>query len=149
MARGIYRVLRAHPYWTPLLAHTSGLPPSGLDFIERLMKLMLQEGFAAEEAMRAYGCVMSFAVGSVLFERIMTDDGDVIAKRLALVKELGARAPDRYSSLAVVAAKVDQFRWDDVFELGIRSLLAGIEAQCVRPGERPPTRRRRLTATRR
>ncbi len=143
MARRIRRVMREHPHWTPLLAHTSGLPRSGLGFIDALMKLLLKDGFAIETAMRAYGCVMSFAVGSVMFERIMMDDGDVIAKRLALVRELEGRAPGKYASLASVAAKVDQWRWDDVFELGICSLLAGIEAQRLGPGQRKPKGRPR------
>ena len=142
IARGVYRVMREHPNWTPLLAHDSGLPPAGLGFIDALWELMLKEGFALEDAMRAYGCVMSFAVGSVLFERIMMGTGDPIATRLALLKELVGRTTGQYASLASVAAKVDRWRWDDVFELGIRSLLAGIEAKCARP-KRQPTRRSR------
>lgn len=67
IARGAYRILRDHPNWTPLLAHDGGLPSSGFGFINDLWESMLKEGFAVEDAMRAYGCVMSFAVGSVLF----------------------------------------------------------------------------------
>jgi hypothetical protein len=107
---------------------------------------MLKEGFAIEDVLRAYGSVMSFAIGSVLFERIMMgDEGDVIAKRLVLLKELVGHAPGRYVSLATVAAKVDRWRWDDVFELGLRSLLAGIETQCApraRHAQRRPRARR-------
>jgi hypothetical protein len=136
IAGGAYRVMREHPNWTPLLAHDSGPPSSGLGFIDELWDRMLNEGFAVEDAMRAYGCVMSFAVGSVLFERIMMGAGDVIAKRLALLKGLVNNAPARYASLASVAAKVDRWRWNDVYELGIRSLLTGIEAQCARPERR-------------
>ena len=133
VAQAVYRVLREHPNWTPLLAHHSGLPPAGLGFIDELLERMLKEGFALEDAMRAYGCVMSFAVGSVLFERILMGGGDVIAKRLVLLKELVDRAPGRYVSLASVAGKIDRWRWDDVFELGIRSLLTGIETRYARP----------------
>jgi AcrR family transcriptional regulator len=134
VARSVYRVLREHPNWMPLLAHDSGLPPSGLGFIDELWGLMLKDELALEDAMHAYGCVMSFAVGSVLFERIMMGGGDVISKRLALLKELVGSAPGRYASLASVAAKIDRWSWDDVFELGLRSLLAGIEAKRARPG---------------
>jgi AcrR family transcriptional regulator len=143
VARGVHRVMGEHPHWTPLLAHDSGLPPSGLAFIDGLWAVMLKEGFAIEDVLRAYGSVMSFAIGSVLFERIMMGtEGDVIAKRLALLKELVGRAPGQYGSLATVAAKVDRWRWDDVFELGIRSLLAGIETQCA-PSARHARRRPR------
>ena len=133
IARGAYRVLRDHPNWTPLLAHDGGLPSSGFGFINDLWESMLKEGFAVEDAMRAYGCVMSFAVGTVLFERTMMGAGDVLAKRLALLKKLVESTPGQYASLASVAAKVDRWRWDDIFELGIRSLLTGIEANCARP----------------
>jgi AcrR family transcriptional regulator len=143
VARAAHRVMREHPNWTPLLALDSGLPPVGLALIDELWGLMLKEGFALEDAMGAYACVMSFAVGSVLFERIMMGAGDVVAKRLALLKELVGRAPNRYTSLASVTARVDRWRWDDVFELGIRSLLAGIEAKCA-PTSRRSRRRTRV-----
>jgi AcrR family transcriptional regulator len=136
IARGVHRVMREHPNWTPLLARDSGVPRSGFGFINELWELMLKEGFAVEDTMRAYGCVMSFAVGSVLFERIMVGGGDVIAKRLVLLKEILARAPEQFASLSSVAAQLDNWRWDDVFDLGIRSLLSGIESHCARPKHR-------------
>jgi AcrR family transcriptional regulator len=147
IARDVYRVMREHPNWTPLLAHASGLPPSGIDFIDELWELMLKGGFALEDAMRAYGAMMSFAVGSVLFERTMMGSGDVLTKRLTLLKELVIRAPGRYASLASVAAKIDRWRWDDVFDLGLRSLLTGIEAKCA-PPERRSGRRPRVSRAR-
>jgi AcrR family transcriptional regulator len=148
IARGVYRTMREHPNWKPLLTHESGPPPSGLGLIDKLLELMLKDGFSVEDAMRAYGCLMSFAVGSVLFEGIMMGGGDVVTKRLALLKELVGRSPGRYASLAAVAAKVERWRSDDVFELGIRSLLGGIEdsrARSRRPG-RPQARATRRRA---
>jgi hypothetical protein len=41
------------------------------------------------------------------------------------LKERVGNAPGRDASLASVAAKIDRWSWDDVFELGPRSLLAG------------------------
>lgn len=144
MGRGIYRVMREHPHWMPLVAHDSGIPPSGLPLIDELLGLMLTDGFVLEDALRAYGCVMSFALGSVQFERMMTGAGDVAAKRLASLKELG-RTSGTYANLASVAAKVDRWRWDDVVELGFESLLTGIEAKYVRPERRLKGRPRRAT----
>jgi AcrR family transcriptional regulator len=148
IARGVYRVMREHPNWTPLLARDSGVPRSGFGFINELWELMLKEGFAVEDTMRAYGCVMSFAAGSVLFERIMMGAGDVIEKRLALLKGILDRAPGQFASLSSVAAKVDHWRWDDVFDLGIRSLLSGIESHCARPERRSVRGRRTRSAGR-
>jgi len=148
IARSLYQVMREHPEWTPLLGHNSGLPPAGLGFLDRLLELMPKGGVAFDDAMRAYASVMSFAVGSVLFERIMMGSGDVMEQRLVLLKEVMGRSSGRYSSLASVAAEVDRWRWDDVFELGIGSLLVGIEAKCGPSGRKsrrrvPPVRARR------
>jgi hypothetical protein len=78
----------------------------------------------------------------VQFERAMMADGEVVARRFALARELAVRAPGRYASLAPVAAKVDRWCWDDVFELGIRSLLAGIQPKGPRPESDAPRRPR-------
>jgi hypothetical protein len=111
--------------------------------VDALMELMLKDGVAAADAMRAYGCVMSFAVGSAQFERVMMGGGDVAARRFALVRELAARAPGRYASLTAVAAKVDRWCCDDLFDLGIRSLLSGIDPKCPPEGHAPRTPRAR------
>ena len=116
-ARGLNRVMREHPSWTPLLVHHSGPTTSVFGFVDELMALMLKEGFAFEHALHAYGCMLSFAAGSVLFERLMLGGGDLVAKRLALLKELVLSTPGQYTSLASAAAKIDRWRWEDVFEL--------------------------------
>lgn len=139
VARGVFRTMREHPDWTPLLAHGSGPPGFALGFFDELLELMQEDGVSLEDAIRAYGCVMSFAIGSVLFEHLMTGGGDVIAKRLALLKELVARAPSRHANLASIAGKLDRWSFDDVFELGLRSLLIGIEAK--RTTRSPRTKR--------
>jgi AcrR family transcriptional regulator len=145
LARGIYQVMREHPNWTPVMAHRSGPATSGLAFIEDSLRSMMKDGFALEEAMRAYGCAMSFAVGSALWDRIIMGAGDGPQQFLARLKELPVRAPGQHASLASAAAKTDRWVWDEVFEHGIRSLLMGIEAQCARSGRqsnRPPRARR-------
>lgn len=148
IARAVFGVMRDHPNWVPLMARGGAPPPSALEFFDEIIELMLKDGFALEDTIRAYACAMSFAVGTVLFERMMLGGGDVVSKRLALLKELLGRTPDRYANLSSVAAKVDRWSFDDVFDLGIRSLLEGIEAECVRRKPGPSRRSRRASARR-
>jgi len=145
IARGLYGVMHEHPNWTPVMAHHSGPASSGLGFIDESLRLMLKDGFKVEDALRAYWCAMSFAVGSALCEHIVMGAGDGSAKLLARLKELPVRAPERYASLAPAAASLDGWDWAGAFEFGIRSLLTGIEAG-AQPGEGQPKRRGRRTS---
>ncbi|HVW27241.1 MAG TPA: TetR/AcrR family transcriptional regulator [Polyangiaceae bacterium] len=132
MARGVSRSIREHPNWLPLFSQTGAPPPAALGFLDRLFELMFKDGFSFVEALRAYTCVMSFALGGVLLERTLTGGAgaDLIAKRLALLQQLVAQAPaGRYASLGSVAAQIDRWSFEEAFEFGIKALLAGIESQ--------------------
>jgi AcrR family transcriptional regulator len=135
-ARSVFRVMRAHPSWHPLLARAKRPPAPALDFVHELLQRMAKDGIGLANAMKAYASTMSFAVGSVLFEQLMLGGSDVSSK-LALLQELIARGPDRYARVAPAAAVMDRWGFEDVFELGIRSLLKGIES------ELDPRKRRR------
>lgn len=93
---------------------------------------MLKDGFSLSGALRAHMCVMSFALGSVFVERTMSTaaNDDLMAKRLSLLQQVVAQAPEgRYASLASVAAQIDRWSFDEMFEFGLKALLAGIESQ--------------------
>ena len=107
-----------------------------LGIFDEPLTSMVQNDFPIEEAMRAYGCVVTFVVGSVLFEKVMTVRGDIIAKRLTVLKEIVVHQPDRYDSLTSVVARVDRWSFDDIFELGLRSLIAGLQAPNAQSLER-------------
>ena len=155
-ARGLSRAAREHPNWIPLVFHASRHPSSFLGYADRLIGLMLKDGFAIADALRAHVCVLSFALGSVHLERTLnaTAGDDPVAKRLSLLQQVVAQAPEgTYASLASVAAEIDRWSFAETFDLGVKALLAGIEAQrppanvtTVRGGEPPraePARRRR------
>ena len=107
-----------------------------LGIFDELLTSMVQNGFLIEEALRAYGCVVTFVVGSVLFEEVMTVGGDTIAKRLTVLKEIVTHQPGRYDSLTSVVARIDRWRFDEIFELGLRSLIAGLQAPNAQSLER-------------
>jgi AcrR family transcriptional regulator len=143
LARGLYDVIRKHPNWAPVMAHHSGPASAGLSYIDESLGLMLKDGFGFDAAAKAYLCAVGFAVGSALSEHVIMGAGDGSAKFLSHLKELPVRAPGRYGNLASLAAALDGFPWDSAFEFGIRSLVAGIEAQRAHPTGRPPKRRSR------
>jgi AcrR family transcriptional regulator len=127
LARGLYKVMRKHPNWAPVMAHHRGPASSGLSYIDESLGLMLKDGFGFDAAMNAYLCAVNFAVGSALAEHVIMGADDGSAKFLSHLKELPVRAPGRYGNLASAAARLDGFSWDSAFEFGIRSLLRGIE----------------------
>jgi AcrR family transcriptional regulator len=131
-AHGLSRAAREHPNWLPLVFHPSGPPSSFLGYADRLIELMLKDGFSLSDALRAHLCVMSFALGSVFVQQSMSTiaSDDLMAKRLSLLQQVVAQAPEgRYVSLASVAAQIDRWSFDEMFEFGLKALLAGIESQ--------------------
>lgn len=131
-ARGVSRAAREHPNWMPLVFHPSGPPSSFLGYAERLIELMLEDGFSLAGALRAHLSLASFAFGSVFVERAMsaTAGDDLMAKRLSLLQQVVAQAPEgRYTNLASVAAQIDRWSFEETFELGLKALLVGIESQ--------------------
>lgn len=131
-AHGLSRAAREHPHWIPLFLHPGAPPASFLGYAERLIELMLEDGFSLPDALRAHLCVLSFAFGSVHVERALTSAAgdDLMMKRLSLLQQIVAQSPQgRYPSLASVAAQIDRWSFDESFEFGLKALLAGIEAQ--------------------
>ncbi len=131
-AHGLARTAREHPNWIPLVFHGSKQPSSFLSYADRLIELMLKDGFTVADALTAHTCVLSFTLGSVSLRRSLTASAgdDPLTNRLSLLQHVVAQAPaGRYASLASVAAEIDRYRFDDTFQFGLRSLLAGIEAQ--------------------
>jgi AcrR family transcriptional regulator len=146
LARGLYQVMHDRPNWTPVFAYHSGPASSGLGFIDESVRLMREDGLSMEDAFAAYWNAMSFAVGSATCERIMMGGGDGCTRLLARLRELPVHAPGRHATLASAAEKLVGWTWDEAFERGIRSLVAGVEAKRARP-EFPSKHRPRASGT--
>lgn len=139
--RSARRVLLAHPHWLPLLTRVTA-PPASIRFFDRLLRHMRADGFTWDAALYAFSSAMSFALGFVLVERMMAGgrDAPVPVQRLALVKATIAREPPKaFAAIAWAAPHFDEWSFDNVFDLGLRSLIVGIEERCSRP---PPARKR-------
>ena len=124
-------LLLEHPHWLPLLTRIT-VPISTLEFFDGLMKRMLRHGGKAG-ALHAYSSVMSFTLGFVLVERMMAGHGAVPVpiQRLKLLRSMLPDLPkETYEGIVRVAPQFDAWSFNEVFDLGLRSLVAGIETNC-------------------
>jgi len=142
-ARGL---LLAHPHWLPLLTRTA-LPTSSFGFYDHMLRLMVEDGFPRDAAIHAFSSAMSFALGFVLTERMMTPHPGVVVplQRLVLLKEaIPHFPPGAYRHIASSKSAFESWSFDRVFDLGLRSLIAGIESSFQR--SRPKVGKRRRPA---
>jgi AcrR family transcriptional regulator len=143
VCRHMRGVLLQHPHWIALLTRVVA-PPLVLDVYDRLLGLMGKDGFRPEAAMFAFSSAMSLALGSVLVERMMDGPHPIPVQRLALVKGMLVEMPRRrYPGIVAAAPKFDRWSFDNVFELGLHSLIAGL-AECCTRQKGDGKRRRRL-----
>ena len=135
--------LLAHPHWLPLLTRPV-LPVTWLGFYDHMLRLMAKAGFPRDAAVHAFSSGMSFALGFVLTERMMTPRPGVVVPlhRLVLLKEAIRRfRPGVYPHITSAKAAFDEWSFDRVFDVGLRSLIAGIESEFVRSAPRAKRRR--------
>jgi len=136
--RHMRRELLEHPHWVALLTRVR-VPASALQVYDHLLGLMLQDGFQAEAAMFALSSILSHALGSVLSERLMGGAPSVPEQRLKLVRGMLAQMPrGSYPRVAAVSSKFDRWSFDRVFQVGLRSLIAGLEDSVPRRRHRSP-----------
>lgn len=134
--RHMRKTLLEHPHWVALLTRPR-VPASALEIYDRLLALMWKDGFRAEAAMLALSSIISHALGSVLVQRLMGGKPPVPKRRLELVKEMLAKTPARtYPRVAAVSPKFDTWSFDNVFELGIRALISGLDERAPRRNHR-------------
>jgi AcrR family transcriptional regulator len=139
ICRHMRRELLDHPHRIALLARTT-MSPSALRIYDRLLHLMLNDGFEPEAAMFAFSSAMSLVLGSVLVERMMDGSPPVPIQRLALIRGLvTAEGPDHYPHALAASRSFDRWTFDAVFDFELRSLLAGLEgcSRRSRTGRRP------------
>jgi hypothetical protein len=104
---------------------------------------MSKERLSPETAMLAVSSVMSFTLGLVLVERMMTPKEGLVVpiEQLRIVRQMLSRIPrGTYPAIAGTAAKFERWSFDRVFDMGVRSLIVGIELDGL--GPRATTRRR-------
>jgi AcrR family transcriptional regulator len=139
ICRHMRRELLDHPHRIALLTRTT-MPPSVLRIYDRLLHLMLKDGFEPEAAMFAFSSAMSLVLGSVLVERTMDGIPPVPIQRLALIRGLvTAEDANLYPHALAASRSFDRWTFNAVFDFELRSLLTGLEgrSQRSRRGRRP------------
>ncbi len=146
-ARNARSLLLRHPHWLPLVTRAT-VPPFSLSLYDRVLQLMSKERLSPERAMLAISSAMSFTLGLVLVERMMTAKEGVVVpiEQLQMVRNMLPSFPrGTYPGITTAAAKFDRWSFDRVFDVGIRSLIMGIELHRFQP-KATPRRRLRRTA---
>jgi AcrR family transcriptional regulator len=132
LCRHMRATLLEHPHWIALLARVT-VPGSALAVYDRLLGLMTREGFEAAAAMFAFSSAMSMVLGSVLAERMMGGARPVPRQRLERIKAMLAKGDaSRYPRLAMASPHFDRWSFDEVFEVELHALLAGLERRSGR-----------------
>jgi AcrR family transcriptional regulator len=125
-ARGL---LLAHPEWLPLLTRVN-VPASSLPSYEHLLALTAADGMTPLDTLYAISAAVSFTLGAVLVERMMSGPNhtSVPTAQLRRVRDLVAGAsPAKWPRVAAASDTFDAWSFDAVFEQGLRALVAGIE----------------------
>lgn len=122
-------LLRAHPEWLPLLTRAA-VPASSLPSYEHLLELTAADGLTPLDTMYAVSAAVSFTLGAVLVERMMSgrESASVPAQQLRRVRDIISHAPPaKWPRVAAAEHTFDAWSFDVVFDEGLRSLIAGIE----------------------
>lgn len=124
--RHMRRELLDHPQWVPLLARAR-VPQPALRVYEHLLGLLRRDGLGAEEAMFAVSSVIAHALGAVLVEQMLGGAPSIPEQRLRLVGGIVARSPGAFPRVAEASAKFDRWNFERVFEVGLHSLIRGLD----------------------
>jgi AcrR family transcriptional regulator len=126
MAREVRRVLLDHPAVVPLVPGDPLLGPNAMRGREIGLRLLRDHGFAVEDAIRIYAIVIGWTVGQTLL--VVTGPGT----RGEALRSWVADVPDRDGDLPTVrelASAGGLPEAEVIFELGLATLLDGVEAR--------------------
>jgi AcrR family transcriptional regulator len=132
LCRRVYRLLNAHPNWIPLLSRP--VWPVELPLREHMLKLMVDDGIPAADALVAVSSAVLTAIGLVLVEPALTGpDGEcAVEKEYEHLKDwvetpAGVREPETRAAMS----EIRRFPGHRVFELTIGALVTGFESKKV------------------
>ena len=121
------RLLLIHrPYLAEIWSTTEQLGPNALRGRERGVRLALDSGFPPDVAARGYLTILHYTIGFALLERGMRF---VTPEARRETGELLESLPeDDYPATRSVAAGLTETTLEQEFELGLRSLIAGLQS---------------------
>jgi hypothetical protein len=133
LAHRIRSLLTEHPKWAPLLSRP--VAPLEVTLREEVLKLMVNDGMNATEALMGLSAVALTSIGLVLVRLTLNGQGgeSFIERRFARLKEW-VKTPAGQGNVQTSAAmqKLGRFELDRVFQFQIHALITGLEAKRAR-----------------
>jgi AcrR family transcriptional regulator len=124
----IREVLLTHPRWVPLLSRPA--PPVAVPWRERILGLMIADGFSPEAAFMAISSAVLVAEGLMLLELTLTDpDGKSnIMEDVARLKTWAHEAPSTgHPTTRAALLALPHFDLAENFAVAVRTYVAGLE----------------------
>lgn len=122
-------VLLGHPRWVPLLARP--VPPVPLPWRERMLDLMIADGFAPEQALVALSSMVLVAEGLILIELSLTStDGksSITTERVARPQHWADEdASTGHPTTRETARAIAPFDLSQNFTVAVRTYVTGLE----------------------
>jgi len=129
----IHSLLTEHPKWAPLLSRP--VAPLDVTLREEVLKLMVNDGMTATDALMGLSAVALTAIGLVLVSLTLNgQDGEsFVEQRVARLKDW-VKTPAGQGKVQTSAAikELGRFELDRVFQFHIHALITGLEAKRVR-----------------
>ena len=135
LSQAIRAHLLAHPAVVPLAVQQPGLGPNGLRLGEAIYSVLRPAGFSDQVVVGTVYALLTYILGFVALEvpRAGTDlqtSDDFVRRLLAYFSAL---PPEEFSHHVELAPLLARFSTDDQFQFGIRTFLAGLQAQGPAP----------------
>jgi AcrR family transcriptional regulator len=131
LAHHYRQTLLAHPRWTPLLSRPA--PPATPAARERILKLMVDAGLPADEALRAFSAAIMAAMGLVLVELTFRepDGASSFARRFERIRVMfdAEAEPGSQPTSRTAFNKLRHFDFDETFRFTIETVIGGFVAK--------------------
>lgn len=118
VAMAMFEALRRHPNVAPLLVESAPLGPNALALRERMIAVLLDNGFAPDLAARAYATLARYVLGFAI--QLTSPDGD--ARLAGVFHDLD---PQLFPATATVADHAP-VPLEDEFTFGLELIVEGL-----------------------
>jgi TetR/AcrR family transcriptional regulator, tetracycline repressor protein len=131
LSQGVRAHLLAHPAVVPFALQRPGLGPHGLRLGEAIYNVLRPAGFSDQAVVGTVYALLTYILGFVALEvpRAGTDPqtSDEFVRRMWAF--FAALPPGEFPHTVQLAAQLARISTDDQFQFGIRTFLAGLNAQ--------------------
>jgi AcrR family transcriptional regulator len=135
LSQGVRAHLLAHPAVVPFALQRPGLGPHGLRLGEAIYNILRPAGFSDQAVVGTVYALLTYILGFVALEvpRAGTDPqtSDEFVRRMWAF--FAALPPGEFPHTVELAAQLARISTDDQFQFGIRTFLAGLQAQQLTP----------------